>query len=308
MAAIIFSPTLAAARRQLQRPGAGASAAAVAQPTAAVDEVIQISERSAEPIDAAGMPAIAEGGRPNQVSGNATESGAASADDLLARLRRDEAALAQRGEVLAAATAELARHQAELAAREQTLRADLHEIQEARKAIADETDAMKEAAERSGAAAGRERGEREARAAAQEQTERLNAIFHALQQSRRSLLDEQADMLVEIVFTAVCRLLGRYAVSRAGLESMVRSLVDNERELGAVTLRLHPDDARQLGAALEQFDGRLTVHADATVELGGCLLESARGMLDARLELQLQHLREALMLTRAQQRAAEVPV
>lgn len=321
MAAIIHAPALSGHSRQLRRPGvaapAGADAVAPLGAVAPVDAVKADSASAFAMADAVGAPA-AVGAAAAPEAGDvaapvdaaasldaAAPSAAAEREEQLAlgerRLREDAQLLRREQAALKADADALAQQRAALAEREQQLAS-------ARQALADEAEEIRAQAESRGHAAGLERGERAAGEAVSAQVERVGALVQALTQARRALLEENQDMLVEIVFAATCRMLGRHAATRAGIESMVLALIENERELDKLTVRLHPQDALRLGETGAALDPRVAIEADASVELGGCLVDSGRGTLDARLDRQLRHLREALTSVRNERGQFEVPV
>ena len=205
------------------------------------------------------------------------------ADGLL-RLSEDQRALA-------AARAALEADRLALQERERT-------VQRKQQRLDEEADAVKDAARQQGLAEGTRDGERAAHQSATSQRQQLETLLGAMAQARLAMLDENRDMLVEIVFAAVCRVLGQHAATRAGIASMVDSLLEEERAPQLLTVRLHPDDARLFAAEDGPSHAQLRYQADARVALGGCLIDSARGTLDARLELQVELLRATLTATR----------
>lgn len=303
MAAIIHAPALSGSGRQLRRPGAvGASApvavAAEALSSLATAPAAMMAAAPAEPVEAV-SPAAAVPALPVEPAPFAPRE--EQLEQQARQLQADAQQLRQDREALDAATASLARQQAGLDERERQLAS-------ARQKLADEADEIKAQAELRGHAAGTEQGERAAGEAVAAQVARVGALAQALTQAKRALLEENQDMLVDIAFAATCRMLGRHAATRAGIESIVLGLIENERDVETLTVRLHPDDARLLGDAVAPLGPRVAVQADASVELGGCLVDSGRGTLDARLERQLQHLREALTVVRGERNTFEVPV
>ncbi len=223
---------------------------------------------------------------------------AAEADgmaDRMAALAQAETQLRQRQGELAVAGERMARRETELLAREEQLEAGLLKL------AADSETAAAEASAR-GYREGLARGEGGAAAEVARGVALVNGLVRGLGEGKATLLKENEDVLVEIVFTALCRLLGDGAASRAGVAAMVRRGVADEREPELLCVRLHPDDMALMaapdpgGAAL---DPRLALRADASIELGGCVVEGPRGSLDNRLELQLQQLRGALLAARA---------
>jgi flagellar assembly protein FliH len=277
MAAIIPAAPVSGTSRQLRRPGVAAVVAAPLAPAAPVAPAVAV-----EPV----APVAA------QLSDVQREAVVLQAQAERLRERQDE---------LAAATAALTQRQAELELREQ-------QVQAAQRQLNEEVAAIKEDAERRGLALGRQQGEQDAQEAVRGQVERLNGVVQALQQSKRSVLEENQDMLAEIAFAAVCRVLGAHAASRDGVRAMIDSLVDHEQAQHKMTVRLHPHDLALLSASADRIDPRLSFQADAGIELGGCIIDSPRGTLDARLELQLAHLRDALVAVRKQHSKFEAPI
>jgi len=283
MAAIIHAPVVAAAGRQLRRTGALA-----ATDMAPVPDVTAAAPVAARPVAAAVVaPTGAE----------ALVPAPSALQEEAQRLREQAAQLEARAQALASAEAALLQQQQALAQQAQQLTAAQQQLQ-------DEAGAIREQAARRGHAQGVQQGEDAAREAAAAHIACLNTLAQTLQQGRQALLAQNEDMLVEISFTAICRMLGTQAASRAGLVSQVRSLIEDEHALEQLRVRLHPQDLQLLAADREDLDARLQFEVDHTIALGGCLIDSPRGTLDARLELQVQQLRTALVLARGQGEAA----
>jgi flagellar assembly protein FliH len=164
--------------------------------------------------------------------------------------------------------------------------------------------AKKEAAEEGyedGRAAGREEAKRELA----QRIDRLGMILEALEEQKKAQLEEIHDIVVEVVFAAVARIVGTSMVTQDGVASIVRQVlghVGDDRRV--TTIRLSPDDYSHLGAdtrsRLAEHRGMtVDVVADQRVRLGGCLLDTDRGGLDGRLEIQLERLKESLLDARA---------
>jgi flagellar assembly protein FliH len=154
----------------------------------------------------------------------------------------------------------------------------------------------------------RERGRQEGREAglakaAAEHAAQLKALA-GLVRGARSRLDEGIGELseigAEVVYEAVCKLLGQAFASREGVIAAVREVVRGARERSRLTVRVSPADYATIRAHLDTVlegleAGAAEVVADERVELGGCLLETPSGSLDGRLEVQLANLRLALL-------------
>lgn len=131
----------------------------------------------------------------------------------------------------------------------------------------------------------------------------------------RYLQDAEEDML-SLAFEAVCRIMGEQAVSRDGARAILQRTVQAWHGRRPLSVHVHPDDleALQADAQLRQMlsasgftADRQTLRwvADPGVQLGGCLLRSEEGALDARLEVQMQALRSTLTQAREVRRQVQ---
>ena len=158
-------------------------------------------------------------------------------------------------------------------------------------------------AEREGFAAGLEKGEEAARKAVSEQVARLASIVTSLDQARFNIVSEAEDAIVEVVYAAVCRIVGETAATRDGVIAMINQVLASFRERDQLVVNLHPQDLALIQrsfAALEvaPIDPQVRLRADPAVKCGGCIVESAAGSLDARLDTQLSRLCEVLSQVR----------
>jgi flagellar assembly protein FliH len=201
----------------------------------------------------------------------------------------------------AAARASLDAAREELARREQSL-------QTAQRAHEEALHGAHEAAAQRGYEEGLARGAADGRAGADAalavRLEQMDALARAMDAASATALVRQEDMLVEVAWTAICRLAGELALSRDGALAMVRVAAAEVRETQGLRIRVHPQDAEWLGDAHEA--PKWSLEADPAVGLGGCIIESGQGSLDARLELQLDRLRQALSNARAMRSTALV--
>jgi flagellar assembly protein FliH len=152
-------------------------------------------------------------------------------------------------------------------------------------------------AEKKGYDAGAAKGEKAASQLLQGQIARTKSLLAALEQTRGRVLDEAEDALVEVVYTAVCRVLGEQGATRDAVARLVREAAAGTRD--GLIIRLHPDDAALLRAGPEGVEEQARLAADPAVKLGGCLVDSGTGTLDTRFETQLALLGEALLAARA---------
>ncbi|MDR3018772.1 MAG: hypothetical protein LBV56_25345 [Delftia acidovorans] len=141
------------------------------------------------------------------------------------------------------------------------------------------------------------------------QRDSLQRLLQQLPEAWEGFLQDAEEDMLSLVFEAVCRITGEQAISRDGARAMLQRTVQAWHGRRPLSVHVHPDDldALQSDAPLRQMLSasgftaeRQTLRwvADPEVQLGGCLLRSEEGALDARLEVQLQALRASLAQTR----------
>lgn len=281
---IIRAATLASQPRRLRAPGAPH----LVPPPAAVPEAVAPVQPEALP---AGVP-----------DGAAAAAAAATvAAEGVAALA--QAVAAERARVLAEFQAQFqAEQQAWVANAEQAQRDWLAQAEAQRTAWREQAEQELRAAygeaERRGLEAGAAQAQQVAEDLVQAQVARLQAAAATLQQAQSTLGPALREDAVELAFAVVCRLLGEQAASRAGIGAMLQVQLAALRERRDLTVRLHPADCALMAAAELEGGAPLRYVPDAGVELGGCLIDSPAGTLDARLEYQLEQLRQALLQAR----------
>ncbi len=134
----------------------------------------------------------------------------------------------------------------------------------------------------------------------------LVAFSEQLHLRLNARLDAAGDEMIALCHEVICRLVGEQAVQRPVVAAMVRAAIveccgaeGSTRD--PLTVRVHPGDLDALASdeGLASWLARQDVRgvrwrSDPRVALGGCIVESSRGRLDARLEAQLAALRETL--------------
>lgn len=147
-------------------------------------------------------------------------------------------------------------------------------------------------------------GEAQGRATLNDEAVKLRADFQALlaavQGEIAKLLADAEESLVEIAYAAVCRVIGAAVVQREGVVELIRTASQSVLHNQEIVIHISQHDHELLGDAVDtalhdRAGSRYRIVADNRVKLGGCILETATGSLDARLEVQLQRLKEALV-------------
>lgn len=127
---------------------------------------------------------------------------------------------------------------------------------------------------------------------AKEQAEKWRGLATALAQQVQGLRDQLEAELTEWTFLAVTRLLGERPHEQ--LAASVRQVLDDAQLHEPLTVLLHVQDLPLIDPADEAWPSEIRFAADERIKVGGCLVQSAHQTLDARLDVQLTLLREAL--------------
>lgn len=140
-----------------------------------------------------------------------------------------------------------------------------------------------------------------------EYSERLAALQALINSTSEALKQEIAgleDSALEIVFAAITKILGKTMIEGEGVTAIVREVINHAKDRQGLVIRVSPEDFAVLDRNRAKLltgieDGKVELVADDRVQLGGCLLETAGGNLDGRLEVQIQQLRDTLLNARA---------
>ena len=160
---------------------------------------------------------------------------------------------------------------------------------------------------------GRQRGLQEGRAAGREEAQqafaaelaRVRSVAGKLSEALAAGIGDMEDLAVAIAFEAVCKVLGETAVTEEGVRAHVRQAATHIKNKERLVVRLHAADLSALRAAgalnaILPPGKTISWLADDSIELGGCVVETDGGGLDARLETQLERMRAALLAARRQ--------
>lgn len=155
---------------------------------------------------------------------------------------------------------------------------------------------MKESARKAGFAEGLARGEKEGRQAAakqhQAQLEQLQSTVSQLLVYRSTIRTEVEREVVELAFAAARRILRREAtLDRTAAAGIVRSCMDEKSNSEVTRVLVHPDDLEQVRLSVGPG---IAVASSKEVARGGALLETTNGVLDARIDSQLDELQTGL--------------
>lgn len=177
-------------------------------------------------------------------------------------------------------------------------------------ALRNELEELKFEAREQGYAAGYDESQEKVSADSQEQLAALRTVAENAQAGYQDIMQQAEDDLVETVFAAVARIIGNELVKPESVASVVRDTAKQVVDARELIVKLSSADYQMIndhGLTLFGEGERISnirVVADEAVELGGCILETEKGGLDARLEVQLERLKQVLLDNRLRQQQA----
>jgi flagellar assembly protein FliH len=142
---------------------------------------------------------------------------------------------------------------------------------------------------------GYQQGYAEGLAAAQAELAKALEVVQAAARDARAVREQlvrssEGDV-IELVIEALSAIVGRRAEDdRELVVETVRRALDRVGAQDVVRVRTHPDDADTVRAWLHDEPAAATaweVRADGAVTLGGCVIDTGSGVVDARLDVQL---------------------
>ena len=150
-------------------------------------------------------------------------------------------------------------------------------------------------------------GEQAAMAAAEQRLlpsrERLEESIRQLSKLRQYLYQHAEQELVKLAFAIAAKIVRReIRLDRDIVSTLVRISLEKVSQASTARVRLNPEDYRYLAAAQAEDDSHgfgagVVLVEDVSVELGGCVVETDAGDVDARIEVQLQEIAENLLST-----------
>jgi flagellar assembly protein FliH len=175
-----------------------------------------------------------------------------------------------------------------LAAQEQEVVEHLRQVEEAGRRAYDE-----------GYETGLRTGDADGRDAYTSGLRQLEELTQNLNGTTYRSLEISEDMMVSIVFDSVCKIVGDTLVTKEGVCAVVKEALTRIRGNSALIIRVNPldleliEESAAFGVASET-DWR----TDESISMGGCVIESEYGTLDARIDTQLNQLKRTLLAAR----------
>lgn len=174
-------------------------------------------------------------------------------------------------------------------------------------ALARELDALRTAARAKGLEEGRAAAQQELAALERTLKAQASAALSGLGEAHRRLRQDLEQACFDIAFAASVKVFGRLSVDAQAVAGAVRQALEQAGPLTDLQVCLHPADLQLLerlgdGPAVPDLG---SLCADPAVRAGGCVIRSAQGDVDARIETQLASLADLLMQHRDAARKAQ---
>ncbi|MDK2125125.1 FliH/SctL family protein [Parachitinimonas caeni] len=178
---------------------------------------------------------------------------------------------------------------------------------EVRAELQDEVVKAKELARQQGYEEGLTKGRKDALEAEHQQREELASILSGLQDMIDRGLRNMEQEAAVIAYEAVCKIAGSELCTAEGILAFTRQAAARALQGRPISVRVNPQSLqlmRQSERWLEQEEGLIRWTADESLTMGSCMIESEFGSFDARLDAQLERLRDVLVTVRNTQQAS----
>ena len=165
-----------------------------------------------------------------------------------------------------------------------------------------------ENARQEGYSIGHQSAQAEVKEEFKQQFEVMDRLSKNLSDRLENLIMESEDLIVETIYAGVVKIVGDALVEPENISKLVKHIAGQLIRPGEFVVKLSQADYELVKdyrpELLEEVvPSHVKIISDSNIELGGCILESASGSLDARLETQLKRLKEILLEGRAKRQS-----
>jgi flagellar assembly protein FliH len=161
--------------------------------------------------------------------------------------------------------------------------------------LTDDLAAVRDAAHEEGYSRGHAEAMKEVREKVRDAVDALGKLSATAEEAFESELAQLGDACTDVVAETFFKLAGAALVTREAIVGTVSEVLKRVREERELRIHVNPGDLPVLRSAEAGISAsipgrRFTLVADGRVAAGGCIVESALGSLDGRLEVQLGEL------------------
>lgn len=169
------------------------------------------------------------------------------------------------------------------------------------------TEAARSAGFDQGYAEGRAHAEEEVRQEWSGKLAEAKALLENAYRMKEQIIQEAEPFLVELSTAIAAKIIGRELESSPELViELIRKSLLRRREQGVVTLCVAPDQFAFVQAARDELElavdsqAELQIVPDPTVTDHGCIIRTSLGSIDARIDTQLEEVKQALLQAAAE--------
>ncbi|WP_091181579.1 FliH/SctL family protein [Paenibacillus catalpae] len=162
--------------------------------------------------------------------------------------------------------------------------------------------ASREEGYKQGYAEGREQAEQTLQQEWESRLAEANAILKTAYEMREQIIQEAEPFLVELSVSISEKVIGRQLSEAPDMAlELIRKALSRRREQGVIALCVSPGQLAFVQAAREELNlvidsqAELQIIPDATVKDFGCVIRSAYGSIDARIDTQLSEIKRELV-------------
>ncbi|WP_374019909.1 FliH/SctL family protein [Paenibacillus thiaminolyticus] len=149
---------------------------------------------------------------------------------------------------------------------------------------------------------GMERAEQEIKEAYERKIAEAEAVLRQAYQAKEQLIQEAEPFVVYLSCAVAEKIIQKQlSVEPEIVLELARKTLSRKRESGTITLCVSPEQFAYVHAAREELSlavdsqAELQIIPDSSVNDGGCVVRSALGSIDARIDTQLAEIKKALM-------------
>lgn len=149
---------------------------------------------------------------------------------------------------------------------------------------------------------GIERAEQEIKEAYERKIAEAEAVLRQAYQAKEQLIQEAEPFVVSLSCTVAEKIIQKQlSIEQEIVLELARKTLSRKRESGTITLCVSPEQFAYVHAAREELSlavdsqAELQIIPDSSVNDGGCVVRSALGSIDARIDTQLTEIKKALM-------------
>ncbi|WP_336772270.1 FliH/SctL family protein [Paenibacillus sp. MMO-58] len=164
------------------------------------------------------------------------------------------------------------------------------------------SEASRQAGFEQGYAEGQAHAEQALRQEWESRLEEANAVLKSAYEMREQIIQEAEPFLVELSISISEKVIGRQLSEAPDMAlELIRKALSRRREQGVIALCVAPGQLAFVQAAREELNlvidsqAELQIIPDATVKDFGCVIRSAYGSIDARIDTQLSEIKRELV-------------